>query len=190
MPRQVDSAERRALIARAVWRVILRDGLESASVRKVAAEAGLSAGSLRHYFASQSELVAFSMELVIERVTARATARLDEGFAAVLDEVLPLDEERRAEVEVWLAFTARSRVDPALDAVRRRSDEALRGLCAAAVAEVTDGRLADSEASIEAEALYALVDGLALHAVAGDGADPSPAAMRAVLARHLERLGA
>ena len=50
MPIVVDPEERRRDLAEAVWRVVRRDGLERASVREVAREAGVSMGSLRHYF--------------------------------------------------------------------------------------------------------------------------------------------
>lgn len=54
----VDAGVGRRELAEAVWRVILRDGVEGASVREVAAEAGLSSGSLKHYFGSQSRCAA------------------------------------------------------------------------------------------------------------------------------------
>ena len=65
MPRVVDPVERRRFLAQAVWRVVRREGLERASVREVAREAGVSMGSLRHYFSSQSELLIFAMRMVI-----------------------------------------------------------------------------------------------------------------------------
>ena len=95
-----------------------RDGIEAASLRRVAAEAGWSTGSLRHYFGTQSELLAFAMELVVQRVDAAASprsaarARRASSRRGLLHEVLPLDAERRAEMQVWLAFTMRSLVDP------------------------------------------------------------------------------
>ena len=124
MPKVVDSDARRTQIAEAVWRVILRGGLERASVRNVAREAGLSMGSLRHYFGTQAELLAFAMPLVSERVRGRIEAldlrscgpRL--AVERVLAEVLPLDDERRAEAEVWLVLTGRALVDPNLRALR------------------------------------------------------------------------
>ena len=188
MPRVVDPAERRALIGEAVWRVILRDGLERASVRNVAREAGLSMGSLRHYFTSQADLMAFSMELVIERVRRRTEALPPGDAAAALAEALPLDAERRAEAEVWLAFTARARVEPSLREVYTRMDEALRGLCAQVVAGLAGGRLDEAAAARETEALYALIDGLALHAVMGSGRAADPEVAMAAVRRHLERL--
>ncbi|MEN2447820.1 TetR family transcriptional regulator, partial [Bacillus sp. JR_15] len=56
MPKIVDHEKQKEKIAEAVWNVIHRDGLEQCTVRNVAKEAGLSAGSMRHYFPHQSEL--------------------------------------------------------------------------------------------------------------------------------------
>ena len=63
MPKQVDHEKRRRQIAEATWRLISTEGIEQATVRKIAQEAGLSLGALRHYFATQDELLRFSMEL-------------------------------------------------------------------------------------------------------------------------------
>ncbi|HLR93636.1 MAG TPA: TetR family transcriptional regulator [Jiangellaceae bacterium] len=67
MPRLIDHDERRERFAEATWRVILRDGVGGVSVRTVAAEAGHSTGSLRHVFASQSQLLVFALQLVVDR---------------------------------------------------------------------------------------------------------------------------
>jgi hypothetical protein len=85
-------------------------------------------------------------------------------------------------MQVWLAFTIRSFVDPAL---RPRRDEAhvlLRGTChQIAVA------LGARDPSVAAERLHALVDGLALHAVLAP-ATTTPDRLREILARHLEEM--
>jgi len=57
MPRIVDHEERRAEVAAAVWRIVSRDGLEAATVRRVAAETGMSTSVVSHYFAGKDELV-------------------------------------------------------------------------------------------------------------------------------------
>ncbi len=188
MPRLVDHEARRAEIADAVWRVVRRDGIEGASVRRVAAEAGCSTGSLRHYFSTQSELVAFAMELVARRVGERIAALRPQGppvrrALAHLEEVVPLDDERRAEMHVWLAFTARALVDPQLQELRDRAHADLRRLCAAVVRRLGVER----DVAAEAERLHALVDGLAVHAVV-DPATTTPRRVRALLRRHLEAL--
>src|SRR5215218_6316231 len=158
MPKLVDHERRRRELGQAVWRVIRRDGVEAASVRKVAQEAGWSAGALRHYFSTQSELLTFAMQMVVERIEARVAALeppADPRGAVEqrLHELLPLDRERRAENEVWLAFAARALVD----------------------------------LELEAERLHGLLDGLALHtAMRPDRM--SPQLIRSVLARHLDSL--
>lgn len=191
----VDVDARRTELAEAVWRVILRDGLDRASVRNVAREAGLSMGSLRHYFGSQTELLAFAMRLVTERARRRIQA-LDlssvgprRAVELVLLEVLPLDAGRRAEAEVWLALTGKALVEPTLHALRDEADDGLRELCGWSVRALVESGEAvlELDVDLETERLYAVIDGLAVHAVVR----PERATaenLTAVLARHLDGL--
>jgi AcrR family transcriptional regulator len=192
MPKIVDHERRRRELAEAVWRVIRREGIEAASIRAVAEESGWSAGALRHYFTSSAELLAFAMGLVTDRVSARVGAlAADQAGAAeprpvaerLLREILPLDDERRAEAEVWLAFSARALVDPGLRALRDNGDAALHELCADVVGALAGG----GDVELEADRLHALVDGLALHALLEPARMP-PARMLRALARHLDSL--
>jgi AcrR family transcriptional regulator len=170
MPKIVDHEERRRELALAVWRVIRDQGVERASVRTVAKEAGWSPGALRHYFTTQSELLAFAMRLVVERIEGRigALKRATDPRKAVeqvLHELLPLDDERRAENEVWLAFTARALVDPELRDLHSEVHDALHEACASSLATLTAARAnpASPATALQVERLHALVDGLAVH---------------------------
>jgi AcrR family transcriptional regulator len=194
MPRNVDPERRRAELAEAVWTVIRRDGLQRASVRNVAREAGLSMGSLRHYFGTQAELLCFAMQLVGERARARvkAIAPADnprETAERLLEELVPLDSERREEAEVWLAFTGHALVDPDQRAIHQRIHDELNGACATAIALLADAGLVpgDLDVGLEAARLQAVLDGLAVHAVMRPERVP-PARIRAVIARHLDSL--
>jgi AcrR family transcriptional regulator len=192
MPRLVDPAGRRHDLAEAVWRVIRRDGLDGASVRAVAKEAGLSMGSLRHYFGTQSELLVFAMRMVIDRIEERvAGLRVPDdprrAAETVLRELLPLDDERRAENEVWLAFTARALVDPALRALRDDGYDLLRNACLGWVRLLVGPERAPVDVDVETDRLFALLDGLAVHA-AMRPAHCSPELLTAVLSRHLDDL--
>ncbi|OKI64061.1 TetR/AcrR family transcriptional regulator [Micromonospora sp. CB01531] len=190
----VDAEARRTELAEAVWRIVMRDGLEQASVRNVAREAGLSMGSLRHYFATQSELLGFALRLVGDRIEARLRAVDVTGdqrrvVLAMIDEMLPLDRQRRGECEVWLAFTARAVVEPSLASLREEIDARL-----VEAFQMMIRRLADSGAlrpdldhTVEAERLYALVDGVILHAVLQPSRMSGPAG-RAVVATHLAQI--
>ena len=194
MPKLVDHEARRVAIAEAVWRVIRRDGLARASVRGVARESGLSAGSLRHVFATQSELLAFSMRLVAERIEARVRALVPTGDVrgdaeAAIHELLPLDDDRRAEAEVWLAFAGQALVDDRLRALREEVDGLLHRFSAQLIDALADaGALAPgADRSLEAERLGAVIDGLVVHALMRpDRADPT--LQRAVIAHHLDAL--
>jgi hypothetical protein len=74
--------------------------------------------------------------------------------------VLPLDAERRAEMQVWLAFTMRSLTDPELRPLRDAAHSGLRTLCRD-VAVV----LGAADPEREGQRLHAFIDGLALHAI-------------------------
>ena len=113
MPRLVDHDQRRAELAAAGIRIMLREGLDGVTVRGVAAEAGCSTGSLRHYFANQSALqeytVASATALLRDRVGPRVQRRRPgrsrvEVIAEVVEELLPLDENRWEEYRLWRAI--------------------------------------------------------------------------------------
>jgi hypothetical protein len=135
------------------------------------------------------------MQLVADRVGARIQALpvgADEPRAAVerlLHQIVPLDQERRAEAEVWLAFSARALVDPDLRALHDGVHQALHGLCRQMVeALVATGQAAPgTEIELEADRLHALVDGLTLHALLQPERTP-PARVVAVVAHHLDGL--
>ncbi|RNL86961.1 TetR/AcrR family transcriptional regulator [Halostreptopolyspora alba] len=111
MPKIVDHGRRRRELAEALWRVVARAGPSAVSIRTVATEAGWSAGALRHYFQTRDELLEFAIELTEERITRRVQERarvggdepVPERAAAFVEELLPLDERRRAEFRIWQA---------------------------------------------------------------------------------------
>jgi AcrR family transcriptional regulator len=194
VPKLVDHEQRRRELGAAVWRVIRSRGVDGASIRTVAHEAGWSPGALRHYFSTQSELLSFAMQMVVERIEARVAALeppADPRGAVEqrLHELLPLDKERRAENEVWLAFAGRALVDPQLRARHQEVDEELRRACLGALQELgSGGRLRPGlDLELEAERLHGLLDGLALH-TAMRPERMSPERIRLVLARHLDSL--
>ncbi len=191
MPRQVDHDARRLQIAEALWRVVRRDGIAGASVRSVAAEAGSSGGALRHYFSTQDELLAFALRSVVQRATARARADLPhlsgrDGARRILEQLLPLDADRRDEIAVYLAFLGRPLTDPALRSVRDDVETISRDAVLMAVRMLaSDGGLGPGRApDKEVDRLYPLIDGLALHGVQWPQRYP-PEHLRHILDEHL-----
>ncbi|MFI8712665.1 TetR family transcriptional regulator C-terminal domain-containing protein [Brevibacillus brevis] len=170
MPKIIDHEKRREQIAEATWRVIVEQGMEGATVRGIAKEAGLSLGALRHYFATQDELLMYAMQLVKERATARiAEIAANEEWAPkervtkIFLELLPTNQEKMVEMEVWFAFTVYFRhKKEGFDAQHDEIYASVRKLLDSADQLNLLRKELDKE--METEKLYAVIDGLALHA--------------------------
>ncbi|CDK01610.1 putative TetR-family transcriptional regulator [Microbacterium sp. C448] len=188
MPRYLDAAERDRTVIAAAWRVIARDGVTAMTVRKVAAEAGLPPSSLRYTFPTQAAMreraLVSASERIVERVHALpADISGAERAEAALLELLPLDEERRLEMEVFLALGIAASTDQDLEPYRIAAMDTLREVCATAVELLTtrqDRLLVDH--------LHAVVDGLSLHLLISKAPDTNWA--RQVIATHLAQLAA
>lgn len=194
MPRQVDHDERRAVIAAALWRVVRRAGIQSVSVRAVAAEARMSPSALRHYFVSQDELLGFALTSVVDRVESRvlprwAELRGESGAWTIIEQFLPLDDARRDETAVYLAFIGRAYADPQLRAIRDDADARTRAALRHALELLAaDGRVARRRRpGDETARLHALVDGLAMQGTLLPDRCP-PRQQRRVLRAHLREL--
>jgi len=116
VPKQVDHEQRRVQIAEALQRLTTRSGLEGVSLRQVAAEAGMSMGSVQHYFRTKDEMLRYALEhrhkLRSERITAKVLA---EGpptprsiLRACLVEILPRDPGSEADFLIGVAYFIRA----------------------------------------------------------------------------------
>lgn len=192
MPKVVDHEERKRELAEAVWRVILRDGVEGVSVRNVATEAGWSTGALRHYFGTKEELLGAAAALMEERTRRRLESKYHggtprEAVRSVLCETLPLDEERRAEGSLWFAFAARSLVDPRTAEEHHRLFNGMRELCHRVVHSMDEGGWLVSSLGprVETARLHALLDGLFMQMFIGGLGEEE---LLEVLDAHLEEI--
>lgn len=194
MPRIVDRDARRARLAEALWEVVRTQGIHHVSVRSVAARAGTSPSALRHYFATQEELLGFALQSVVDRVAARLVPLLPKlrgrsGAVHILEQLLPLDPDRRDEVAVYLAFNLRAHHDPALRAIRDEAETASRLAVRHALQLLADEGALGSGQDLETltDQTYPLVDGLALHGTLWADRYP-PEHLRRALRDHLRQL--
>ena len=74
MPRVVDIEQRRTELTDATARVIARSGIEAATMREIAAEAGWTTGALTHYFADKHDLLLATFQASL---AARRSRRAD-----------------------------------------------------------------------------------------------------------------
>jgi AcrR family transcriptional regulator len=166
-----DRDARRQRYVEAVWRIAEREGVERASMRAIAAEAGTSVGMLQHHFTDKDEILVAAIRSRMEAKSARlarAVGRLGpkadpaEVLAVALRHRLPLTRSLLVEAQVlarWLAGDVRS---PLRSAVLSQSERELRDVIVTALVDARDrGRLADRvDIDGVSGALVALNDGL------------------------------
>ncbi|NEA33121.1 TetR/AcrR family transcriptional regulator [Streptomyces sp. SID13031] len=190
----VEQVRRGAHVLRAVVDVIAERGLEAATMRNVAAAAGISLAQVQYYFRSKDELVAAAFQHVTELFDLKlATVDLSGPPRRVLREALelwlPIDESRARDARVWLAFSAAAATSPTLKEIAAATDNELRGALArlldAAAAEGDLPEVTDTET--EAALLLAVLDGLVVQSLAMP-AELRPPFLVDSLDAHLGRL--
>ncbi|MGW4273744.1 TetR/AcrR family transcriptional regulator [Streptomyces seoulensis] len=196
MPKVVDHEGRRAELALALWRVALRDGFDAVSIRSVAEESAWSAGALRHYFPDKTEMVLFAIDFVVESVRQRigqanaaAGALSPQLVQAHLEQLLPLDDERRLESEAWFALVTLAHRDAAAAQRRAEVDDLIRGAVESAIAALEElGTLGPGRTrASETARLHALLDGMVVQLLARPPR-LSPQQARDILVRHLAEI--
>lgn len=182
MPRTADHEARRAQICGGVRQSALDVGLVSVTVAGVAKAAGVSVGLVQHYYDSKEALLIDALERVladilgrVERATALAEARqarIQHMLGAGIEELLPLDEGRREEAHLRLAFAALALDNEALRVHQARFAAVLSERAARAIenaflcGEIPESAKTDPQ--LEAYALVSLVDGLCLQLLTAD----------------------
>lgn len=197
MPRTIDRAARQRDIADAVLRLVETRGLAAATVREVAAEAGVSVGAVQRSFPTREGMLRAALARINERFTARVQARVSAtpggplspraGCRLLIREMLPLSEAGRADARVALAFLGVAAIDEAAREVIGRGyagavDFFTRQLTVLRQAgELREG----TEPAPAAVGLYALIEGLRTPILLGNLTEE-----RAMIAvdHHLDRL--
>ena len=170
MPKIVDHEQRRREVLSAARRVIVRDGIDAATTRAIAKEAGYSNGVLAHYFTDKDEILLSALRQSHQRIRERLSTKVEgvSGLAALRElllDNLPLDAERTRETRLEVSFWSRSLASEGLAEIQRAEAAELRSAVRGLLAEArTAGELATDESLDDlAEHLLALVDGLSLH---------------------------
>ncbi|GAA4605480.1 AcrR family transcriptional regulator [Actinoplanes octamycinicus] len=196
MPKRVDHEERRRQIGEALLRIASTRGLQSATMREVAAEAGVSLRLVQYYFHTKEELLVAALAYLGEQLTERVRA----GIRALgpvtprsivhgtLTAVLPTDEESRRLTRAYTGFYTLIFSEPEIDKRHGTTyPDRLESLLATQItaAQQAGEVAADVDPALAAAALLALTNGLGSSVLGGqrDGA----AALR-ILEDQLGRL--
>ncbi|MBA8827354.1 DNA-binding transcriptional regulator YbjK [Saccharopolyspora lacisalsi] len=187
--RRIKGERRRRAIVDATLRIVERDGVAGVSHRNIAREAGVPAASIAYYFGSIDELLVATLLESVETLIGELNRLADtvnggdaHRPAAVARLLADMVREHRgrtiAEYELYLLAARR----PALRPAARRWIEAASGY-------VDDG----SGDPAVANALFAAIDGMLLHALIADE-PPGPEDFEPTLSclmrpiRHLHRI--
>ncbi|GHF71909.1 hypothetical protein GCM10010218_61470 [Streptomyces mashuensis] len=184
----------RRRIAEAVWRIAAEEGLDAASMRRIAAVAGVSLRVVQYHFGDKHTLFVDALHMLHEENERLARTRAPAGpvdprdvLWLLLDTFLPGDEQRAMALRVFAAYYARSLTDPSLAAVFLAAEQPLERLAAGLIEE---GGAAGSTAphldpAREADLLVAGATSLGIDVL---HRRRSLADARAVLDYHLDRI--
>lgn len=177
-------------MADAVLRVLVAEGFEGVSVRKVAALAEVSIGAVQHHFPTKDAMLAAAMDRAgarfLDRVSEQLTAEMSaaqrlEALAVAL--ACPEPGDRDISV-AWLLRLARAAVDDQTALSHRQDWMRMSRWLADLIAEAVPGGVEAEPAAVE---LLALLDGLAC-AVAVEPDRVSPQLAERIARRHVQRL--
>ncbi|MHB2266757.1 TetR/AcrR family transcriptional regulator [Aliihoeflea sp. PC F10.4] len=174
MARPADHEERRLQIAEAVWRLAAKGGLEDVTMRRVAAEAGISTRLVQYYFSTRERLLAdaFSYRLqrdrkYIEDTLVDGTPR--ERLRNLLLTLVPLDKESRDRYLVNVAYFVRAISDPDIISTLFEGGPHLDDLIVHILQQAKKtGQIPDRlDLAMEAEKLVAVQDGMSSRILLG-----------------------
>lgn len=126
---QSDRQARREEIIDAVIRTTTSGGLQAATFRSIAKEAEISVRLVQYYFGTKDQLLADTLLEVGRKTAGRISTAIEElgsdpspkdKIATIFQQFLPLDEERREAMLVFIALRTASLTDSSL----RTSDKA------------------------------------------------------------------
>ncbi len=163
--RESEETRRNDLIA-ATQELVAEGGPEAATVRAIAARAGVTAGLIRHYFQSKDELTRAAYLSLMHGMTAKGADALEgvgaspeERLAAFVTASLRPPVVDMGAVVLWAGYMHKMRTDPQLRASHEAGYVAYRDILQSLIAALP--RTApEPQLRAEAIACNALIDGL------------------------------
>ncbi len=194
MPKIVNHEQKKKLIAESAWGIIEEKGIEHASIRAIAASAGLSPGALRHYFSTQDELLLFIVDYFLTRRAHKAT-ELNislipiKAAKEIILELLPINSEKRTATGVWWVFAIRSLTSSTLQTKKDELTDGLHHLTKTVLDLLDSAELLPASINIELETfrLAAVVEGLTILALLRPELY-TPETIERIVALHLREL--
>jgi AcrR family transcriptional regulator len=178
----VHTARRRAQVLQAAKACIVALGYERVTVRDVARAAGVSTGTIVHYFGDKDSVLEAALLSKVQETgiafrAALANARTAlERLECLVEASLPANDEVRDEWRLWLTFWGEATRNERLRAVSTQQHRSwTRFLERIIQSGVAAGEFAPVDPGTTATQIAALIDGLAVQATL---ANPAVTAMQ------------
>jgi AcrR family transcriptional regulator len=163
----VDHDARKRQITDAVVRITVKGGLAAATFREVAGEAGVSVRLVQYYFGTKDQLLLETQRRVAERSVARIRRLREQAgntprdiLRSIMRSFIPVDDESRDAMLVYIALFTASLLDPVLK--RKEAGEVPASMRRAFAQQLQHAKLrAGVDADQEALILLVIVTGLA-----------------------------
>jgi TetR/AcrR family transcriptional repressor of bet genes len=169
MPARGDHEQRRQQVARIAADLVAAGGLAAATHRRIAEAAGCSTTVVSHYFTDKRDLVTATYREVGDRVAARVEAARssEDVLVAILEALLPLDEDRTRDWRLLFTFLGLAATDAELTAEQRDRAAAARAQIETALADDKQaGRIPpDADVPASARSLLSFVLGMGMQAL-------------------------
>ncbi|MDG0843858.1 TetR/AcrR family transcriptional regulator [Staphylococcus equorum] len=159
--------KKKSQIVQYAWQSIVNDGAKGATVRNIAKLAKMTPGQIRYYFPNHRNLLEAVASKVYRKVTLRIEGVYDNEDLSTVEKVIqgllkvmPLDKERYADMEVWMAFQYELH-----ETGKDSMDDEIRTLVKVSVEYLEQRGLFDESLNkyLTIVKTHALLDGLALH---------------------------
>ncbi len=177
-------AERRAQVLRAARACIVAEGYERVTMRDIAETAGVSTGTVVHYFNDkETVLEAALLDKITDtgiafRAALAGAQSACEKLERLVEASLPATDEVRDEWRLWLTFWGEATRNERLRAVSERQHQRWTRFLARILRDgIAAGEFAPLDPEATATQIAALIDGLAVQATLGNPAVP-PERMR------------
>ena len=185
MPARGDHQQRRQQVARIAADLVAAGGLAAATHRRIAEAAGCSTTVVSHYFTDKRDLVTATYREVGDRVATRVEAARssEDRLVAMLEALLPLDEDRTRDWRLLFTFLGLAATDAELTAEQRDRAAAARAQIETALTsdKQADRIPPDTDVPAAARFLLSLVLGVGMQALF-DPAEWPVERMRTVIA--------
>ena len=164
--RRESEETRRADLIAATQALVAEGGSEAATVRAIAARAGVTPGLIRHYFKTKDELTRAAYVSLMDGMTAKGSdalegvgAQPEERLAAFVSASLRPPVVDVGSVVLWAGYMHKVRIDPDLRAAHETAYLAFRDILQSLIAALPRD-VSDAQLRADAIACNGLIDGL------------------------------